>query len=122
MGIDGIGKKPPTPAPQGAGGAEGAKPAGKPFEVSGVAPAEASRATEVAKTGAATPLERLRAGEIDVDKYVDLKVEQATAHLRGLPRVDLDSIRDTLRAQVASDPALAELVTRATGRAPSKSE
>ena len=128
MGIERIGKgsAPPPAAPgaEGAGGAGGvdrAKSADKPFEVNRERAVEASRAGQVAPA-TATPLERLRAGEIDVDKYVDIKVDQATAHLQGLAPARVDSIRAALRAQVASDPALVALVTQATGRAPTRTE
>jgi hypothetical protein len=84
----------------------------------------AAAAPEVQRVSpvAPTPLERLRAGEIDVDRYVDLKVEQATSHLSGLRPHDLDAIRAALRVQVASDPVLADLVQQATGRAPTVPE
>jgi hypothetical protein len=67
---------------------------------------------------AATPLERLRAGQIDVNTYMDQKVTEATAHLRGLRPSELDSIQRMLRDKLASDPALADLVKGATGHMP----
>jgi len=86
MGIDRIGKggPPPPAAPassKGAGPSErvrGPEPS-RPFEVRpGDRAAEAAKAAPIAPTGL-SPLERLRAGQIDVNGYVDLKVEQATA-------------------------------------------
>jgi len=65
------------------------------------------------------PLESLRAGEIDLETYLDLKVAAATAHLRGLSAPQLEAIRATLRKELSSDPALVELVRVVTGRSPS---
>jgi hypothetical protein len=55
-------------------------------------------------------LDQVRSGHIDVARYLDLKVEEATAHLRALPPDQLASIRSTLRDRLAGDPALAGLV------------
>jgi hypothetical protein len=119
MSIDRIGKGGAAPPPTPVTGAE--KPKG----------AEAPKAFEVnpqraAATGPAAPIEaqgvgaldRLRAGEIDLDGYLDLKVNEATAHLRGMRAAEIDGIRAVLRDQIAGDPALAELVQRATGQTP----
>jgi hypothetical protein len=87
------------------------------FQVSrqpGLAPAGELAATLPAN---ATPLERLRAGEIDRDGYLDLKVDDATAHLSGLHPEELDAVKTVLRGQLASDPALVELVRQATDSA-----
>jgi hypothetical protein len=59
-------------------------------------------------------LEQLDAGEIDVETYIDRKVEAATAHLRGLSPTEIQQVRALLRAQVAEEPELQELVRRAT--------
>ncbi|AKU95908.1 hypothetical protein AKJ09_02572 [Labilithrix luteola] len=91
----------------------------KTFQVertSGQAPAE--RAGNVEGASGASPLERLRAGEIDVHGYIDLKVDQATAGLSGLSPSELAHIKNTLRDQMASDPGLADLVRAATGQTP----
>jgi hypothetical protein len=118
MGIDGIGSKgPPAPPPpggaQGATGAARAPEAGRAFEVGRPAAPVAPAPTE-APRGA---LERLRAGEIDVDGYVDAKVQEATAHLGPLPAARLDEIRAALRDRMTGDPALAELLRTAAGHA-----
>jgi hypothetical protein len=64
------------------------------------------------------PLERLRAGEIDLERYLDLTVEEATAHLPPLPVEELDAIKTALRDRIAGDPALVELVRKATEKVP----
>jgi hypothetical protein len=122
MAIDRIGKGglPPV-APKETASIERATGAEKTFEVRADRTVPSSAVGAVQPTDP-TPLERLRAGEIDVDRYVELKVELATAHLRGLPSHQLESIRATLRAQVAGDPALADLVRHATGRTPTPRE
>lgn len=120
MGIDGIGKGPK--APDASGSVDKATKTGaadKPFSLEGV---ERSRdAAPVEKTGsvdAASPLARLRAGEIDVERYLDLKVDEATRPLEGLPPQDLSDIKKMLRDQLATDPGLVDLVKTATGKVP----
>lgn len=67
-------------------------------------------------------LSRLKAGEIDVDSYMDLKVDEATSHLKGLAPHELEAIKRVLRDQMASDPGLSDLVRAATGQAPKTPE
>ncbi len=67
---------------------------------------------------ASTPLEKLRAGEIDLDRYLDLKVNDATAHLGGLRAHEMEGLRSLLREQLTSDPSLVDLVQQATGQRP----
>jgi|SRR5215472_1813528 len=122
MGIDRIGKGPPA-APEGSvpagGGPSGATRAEKtPFE----ARKEAAPPAAAVDKANVTPLERLRAGEVDVNGYLDLKVEEATLHLKGLGAEELAAVRRMLRQQIAADPTLAELVQRATGKAPEPHE
>jgi hypothetical protein len=63
-------------------------------------------------------LQRFDAGELTVDEYLDLQVDQAVAHLEGkLPAEQLDFVRASLRTQLTEDPVLAELVRRTTGGA-----
>jgi hypothetical protein len=64
------------------------------------------------------PLERFRRGEIDLDTYIDLKVEAALAHLLGLPPLQLEKTRALLRAKIAAEPELQKLIRRATRREP----
>ncbi len=125
MGIDKIGKSTAgdvagpdaTGAVDGAGGAGSAKGVERSFaEVH-----EARRAAEgapVAVGAASSPLEQLRAGTIDQRGYLEARVEQATAGLRGLSERQLEAIRVVLREQLATDPSYIDLVTQATGRPP----
>jgi hypothetical protein len=121
MGIDRIGKGPggasPLPGAQDAGKTEGAS---RTFEVRG--DSASTKEVEGAKRAAATPLEKLRAGEVDVHGYIDLQVDEATQHLSGLDPSELASIKDMLRDELASDPGLADLVRRATGHLPTPPE
>ncbi len=122
MGIDRIGKggaPPAAPEPQGSGSIEKKGSVEKAFSV------ERSDATrQPSQIGAAdaaeasSPLARLRAGEIDVNTYVDLKVDEATQGLQGLPPAELDDIKKVLRDQLATDPGLTDLVRTATGKVP----
>jgi len=113
MAIDRIGGKgaaPPAPEAE-----VPAKPAA-PFNVKDAGAARgAEAASQVAPSSA---LQRLRAGEIDANGYVELKVEEATRHLHGLRPADLEAIRDELRERLSSDPALGDLVQAASGTRP----
>jgi hypothetical protein len=96
--------------------------AGGPPIVPGAEPASATSpsfaATAAQPSSEAALLKRLELGEIDVTRYLDLRVEQATAHLSGSLNAErLQFIRDALRSQLESDPVLVELVQRATGSA-----
>lgn len=122
MAIDRIGKGggvPPTPETGGAGGVEKKGAVEKTFHVDRPDPTKAAQATEAThQTAATSPLARLRAGEIDVHGYVDLKVDEATKGLHGLSPAEMDEIKKVLREQMASDPGLADLVRTATGQMP----
>jgi hypothetical protein len=118
MGIDRIGKNAPVPAPE-VGGRAGiedvARPAGHAFQVPTAGAHQATGAAAVDPARPAGPLERLRAGEVDLGGYVDLKVHEATAHLASLPPVELEKIRTALREKLANDPELVDLLRTATG-------
>ena len=123
MGIDRIGNGasslPPKPAsgPERTQGGEAART----FEVRPSPTAAPNAATPVAPA-ATGPLERLRKGEIDLDRYLDLRVDEATAHLQGLRAHEMEGLRTLLRDQLASDPALVDLVQQATGQRPAPRE
>lgn len=116
MGIDGIGKRGgiPTPDTTGASSTSSAQKTGQSFAAELQKPSAA--ATEAVRGSSA--LEDFKAGRIDMNGYLDQKVDAATAHLQGLPPADLEQLRSMLRDQLASDPGLAELVQKATGQSP----
>lgn len=117
MGIDRIGRA--------GGGAGITPPASVPVDKTGAAGEsfQVDRTHGVEKAGELSPLERLKAGEIDLPQYLDLRVQQATTHLEGrLEPEKLDFIRKSLRIQIESDPALIELVQSATGQVPKPSD
>lgn len=122
MGIDRIGKGGAPPAPE-VGGADKATKTGavdKPFSVE-----RADRTKEAAPVDAAqaaSPLAQLKSGAIDVEKYLDLKVDEATKALDGMPASQLGEIKKILRDQLASDPMLIDLVKSATGKVPNPPE
>jgi hypothetical protein len=128
MAIDRIGKGGALPGAPEAGAPTGADKTGAqaPFKVERPeqsAAADPARRTEGAEGAAATsPLARLRAGEVDVNGYVDLQVEEATKSLKGLPPAELADIKSVLRDQLRTDPGLADLVRTATGKMPSPPE
>ncbi len=116
MGIDGIGRKgpPAPPSPADVRGPARAPDATRPFEVTKTAQAPQAGAVEAPRTA----MERLRAGEIDVNGYVEVKVHEATAHLAALPPAELEQLKNALRDRLGSDPGLVELVRKATGAVP----
>lgn len=91
-------------------------------EIAGPSPTgarEAFRVSRAEATGAAGPVERVQAGEINVDEYLDIKVNEATAHLSGTLAPDqLAFVKESLREQLATDPALVDLVRGASGAIP----
>jgi hypothetical protein len=118
MAIDRIGKGPPGgPAPPEAARKPGVGEVERPFAP---APGSPTGAAPAARPEAAGPsaLDRLRAGELDLDGYLDAKVDEATRHIAGLPPSELAAIKEALRDELALDPALADLVARATGQRP----
>ncbi|MGC4091720.1 MAG: hypothetical protein QM756_28320 [Polyangiaceae bacterium] len=111
MSIDGIGRPPGGPA--GIGPAAGATPAtsGDAFQV--------ERSASAAGPQDSGPLARLTRGEINVEQYLDARVEEAVAPIASkVPAEALDFIRSSLRTELESDPVLVELVRRATSGAP----
>jgi hypothetical protein len=112
MGVSGIG---------GGGGRPISGPL--PNEAAGVRPAEGAHGTSeargVERAPGTTPLDRLGRGEIDLDGYLDTRVEEAVRQFHGrLPEAQLDFVKRTLREELASDPVLVEFVRRTTGSVP----
>jgi hypothetical protein len=62
----------------------------------------------------ASPVERFRKGELDRDGYVGAMIEEAMGYLGPLCRAEAELVRRTLRFLIDMDPALEELVDRAT--------
>ena len=116
--VDGIGKGGPKPPVTGPVGTSKPVEATRPFEVQADKPQATTAAQAAGAVSAPTPLEQLKSGAIDLDKYVDAKLHEATAHLDGLDPVKLADLRAMLRDQMASDPTLADLFKQATGHAP----
>ena len=104
MGVDGIsgGGIPPIPKP---GAGESASATDAEFSVK-----------ETGETKEATALERLEAGDLSVDEYLETRVRHATEHLEGALAPDqLEMIREELRDQLSTDPVLQRLVQRTLG-------
>lgn len=106
MGIDGIGGS----GPPGVGGPKiGPASTGAEFNVGA---AEAPRES--------AELQKLDAGEISLDQYLDGRATEAVAHLEGqLGPEQLAVVKAQLVEQMKSDPAISRLVQRATGVAQS---
>jgi hypothetical protein len=124
LGIDGIGKGPGKPpealAPkEGATRGAGVGSGSAPFEVHR---RDTAPPTEVKAVTTSPALEGVRSGALDVNGYLDAKVHEATAHLTHLSPMQLDAVKSVVRAQLVSDPHLAELVQHATGSAVPKED
>jgi hypothetical protein len=117
MSIDGIGR-PPRP-PGGIGPSEGPLPAAgaeKAFQV------ERGAETQAVSSSSAV-LTRLEKGEISVDQYLDARVDDALAPLATrLPPEQLEFVKSSLRAELATDPVLVELLKRVTAAVPGSTE
>lgn len=117
MSIDGIGR-PPRP-PGGVGPADGPLPAAgteKTFQLERSAEAQAA-------SPSSGPLARLEKGEISVEQYLDARVEDAVAPLASrLAPEQLEFVKSSLRAELATDPVLVELLQRVTGAVPASTE
>ncbi len=112
MPVDGVGK-PPAPGLSSRVSSVGNSepPARSEFSVD--ATNQASQSPEVEPV-ASDLLRRLEAGQVSQEQYLDLKSEQAVAHLVGrLPAEQVELIRATLRDQLSSDPYLQRLVRQA---------
>jgi hypothetical protein len=72
-----------------------------------------SRAPSSPDSGVSRALERLRAGEISLDEYLDDRVAAAAAHLRGrVTDEQLATACEVVREQLLADPVMVELVQR----------
>ena len=109
MSIDGLGR---PPRPPGDVGVAGPSPAGgETFSVD-----RPQAATEVAASG---PLAALERGELTVEQYLTARVDEAVAPFaERLAPEQLEFMRASLRAALATDPVLVELARRATGVTP----
>ncbi|MBX3263756.1 MAG: hypothetical protein KF782_29050 [Labilithrix sp.] len=119
MGIDRIGKggaPHATPETQGPGSVEKKGSVEEAFSVE--RPDATNRAAQPGAAQGSEALARLRAGELDVEGYVELKVDEATRGLEGLSPSELDDVKKVLRDRMATDPGLSDLVRTATGRTP----
>ncbi len=117
MPIDRIGKGGGIP-PQVPSTGPGETAPTKPFQVNPTGGSLETQKTKAASAVEASPLEKLRAGKIDVDQYVELKLDHATSHLQGLHADELGAVREVLRDKIVQDPQLVDLVRQATGRVP----
>lgn len=114
MSIDGIGRPPKPPNDVGAPQAPAA--VGAPRESFQLERAAATDA--VSEKG---PLGQLERGEIGLEQYLDARVEAALAPLvESLNPESLAFLKSSLRAELATDPVLVELVRRATGANPAE--
>jgi len=109
MAIDGIGKGGGPPKVSG-GPSSVTGPQTEKFEIS---------TGGVEGAGGVELLEQVQRGEVGLDAYLDVRVDQAVSHLEGsLTPEQLEFVKQELRDQLESDPVLIELVRRTTGQSP----
>lgn len=78
-----------------------------------------SGATAAASGRMSDALAKVRRGEMTLEEYLDHQVESAVKHLVGVVTPEqLETVKETLRAQLEADPALLEMVGHATGTDP----
>jgi hypothetical protein len=107
MSIDGIGKR--SGVTPGAA-LPGAAPAQAEFSVGSKAAASPAAAS------GSDAFQALERGEIDVEQYLDARVEGAVAPLLSKLSPDqLDFVRAELRTALETDPVLVELIRKTTG-------
>jgi hypothetical protein len=109
MGIDNVGNKGPI-APTIARPVEKVRSV-RPFEVE-----KKSSSSQVEAAQPKTPFEHFQAGNVDVNGYIDMKVQEATSHLQTLSSRQLESVRSILRDHVSNNPVLSDLVGSATSQ------
>jgi hypothetical protein len=109
MSIDGIGKRP--------GVLPGADvPGGAPAQGSFKVGASEATGTAAALAGSSDAFQALERGDINVEQYLDARVESAVAPLVSKLSPDqLEFVRGELRSALETDPVLVELVRKTTG-------
>jgi len=113
MAVDGVGKPPICGLPGSVASVGNAEPPGR-SEFAIDAPSGASSSAAVGSVESDL-LHRLEAGQVNQEQYLDIKAEQAVAHLVGhLPVEQVELIRATLRDQLSSDPLFQRLVRQVT--------
>jgi hypothetical protein len=118
MGIDGIGKGGAPPPTRGID--RPASPSATEIGSSTEFKVGKAAATEAPSS---VSLDQVRSGAISVSQYLDLKVNESTAHLEHrLDAEQLSFVRQSLREQLSADPALVDLVKAATGQLPPPNE
>ena len=119
MGIDGIGK---GGAPPPATGIDRSSSPSAGEIGSSSAEFKVGKATATEAVAPAS-LDQVRSGAVTINQYLDRKVNEATSHLTGrLNAEQLSFVRNSLREQLSSDPALIDLVKAATGHLPPRNE
>ena len=117
MSIDGIGR-PPRP-PSGVGPVEGTHPvagADKTFQLERGAPVQGASLSN-------GPFARLERGEISLDQYLDVRVEDAVApFVSYLAPEQVEFMKSSLRVELESDPVLVELLKRVASAVPASTE
>lgn len=113
MAVDGIGKPPISGLPSSVSSVGNSEPPAR----SEFAIDAAGRASSSSAVGGVDSdlLHRLEAGQVNQEQYLDIKAEQAVAHLVGhLPAEQVELIRATLRDQLSNDPLFQRLVRQVT--------
>ena len=110
MGIDGIGQGGGAPKVGSGATSVGGPESSERFELS---------TGDVERSEGAALLEQVQRGEVQLDAYLDVRVNDAVGHLQGkLSPEQVEFIKNELREQLRSDQVLMELVRRATGHSP----
>ena len=89
-------------------------------QMSGTSRQNGSATARQEGANASEPLRRLKSREITVDEYLDYQADAAIEHLRKVLRAeDLRSVREVVRAQISTDPVIADMIAKLVGNEPS---
>lgn len=82
-----------------------------------------SVAPGVGKAAISTALRQLKRGELSLEEYLEYRVEDAVEHLKDkITTEQLEFVREVVRQELRSDPALREMVRQVTGREPAHAD
>jgi hypothetical protein len=82
-----------------------------------------SAAPQIGKAPISAALRQLKRGELSLDEYFEHRVEDAVAHLKDKVSTEqLEFVREVLRQELHSDPAVREMLRQVLGYEPAPAD